>query len=146
MTMHNQRTRYLPPAILTLLLIANPLQAEDPAALDELQAYLDFATHSDGSIALEQLNDITDQEVLFIDTRLSDQFAQGHIPDAMHIEWREILSRRDEVPSDKPVVLYCNTGALSSKAQFMLRFAGRDNVKVLLGGYDAWKRQPEALP
>ena len=144
--MHNHSTRHLPPAILALLLIASPLQAEDSALLDEIQAYLDFATHSDGAIAVEQLHDISDQEVLFIDTRNSDQYAESHIPDAIHIEWREILSRLDEVPSDKPVVLYCSTGALSSKAQFILRLAGRDNAKLLIGGYNAWKQQQAPSP
>lgn len=133
------RPKFLTAALLALI-VANPLQAEESAALDEIQAYLDFATYSDGTITLEQLRDTGGQELLFIDTRSSEQFAEAHIPNAIHIEWRELLSRRDEVPDDKPVVLYCNTGTLSAKAQFMLRLAGQENVKVLHGGFDAWKR------
>jgi rhodanese-related sulfurtransferase len=53
----------------------------------------------------------------------------------VNIEWRQIPARRDEIPTDKPVVLYCETGLLSSKAQFALRVAGRDYVMVLQGGY-----------
>jgi rhodanese-related sulfurtransferase len=132
------RPKYLSAALLALVL-CSPLQAEESAVLEEVQAYLDFATYSDGSITLEQLNDTGGQQVLFIDTRSSDQFADAHIPGAIHIEWREVLSRRDEVPNDKPVVFYCNTGTLSAKAQFMLRLAGQENVKVLHGGFDAWK-------
>jgi rhodanese-related sulfurtransferase len=129
------------PVTLLALTVATPLQAEESPALEEIQAYLDFATYSDGTISLEQLKDTGGQEILFIDTRSGDQFAESHIPDAIHIEWRELLSRRDEVPNDKPVVLYCNTGTLSAKAQFILRLAGQENVKVLHGGFDAWKRE-----
>ncbi len=140
--MINIRTSYLVSALLALS-IMTPLQAEESAALEEIQAYLDFATYSDGTITLEQLGD-TQQDILFIDSRSREQFDEAHIPGAVHIEWREILTRRDEVPSDKPVVFYCNTGTLSAKAQFILRLAGRENVKVLHGGFDAWKRQQVA--
>ena len=118
--MQSHNPIYLRPTILALLMIVSPIQADEGATLDDIQTYLDFATYSDGSIALAQLNGFSDQEILYIDTRRNDQYAKEHIPDAIHIEWRDILSRRNEVPSDKPVVLYCNTGALSSKAQFIL--------------------------
>lgn len=140
--MTRKRSTYLAPGFLALS-IAAPLPAEESPALEEIQAYLDFATYSDGTISLEQLSG-TGQEILFIDSRSSEQFSQAHIPGAVNIEWREALSRRDEVPTDKPVVFYCNTGTLSAKAQFMLRLAGRENVKVLHGGFDAWKRQQAA--
>ncbi len=57
----------------------------------------------------------------------------------MNIEWREILVRRDEIPRDRPVAYYCDTGPLTSKAQFILRLAGFDPIKVLFGGFDAWR-------
>ena len=114
--------------------------AEDSPVLDEIQAYLEFATYGDGTITLEQLSESGAQEVLYIDTRNSLQFSEGHIPDAVNIEWRQILSRRSEVPDDRPVVFYCNTGTLSAKAQFILRLAGQENVKVLHGGFEEWKR------
>ena len=118
--------------------VASP--AEESQALDAIQAYLDFATYSDGTITLEQLENSGTAEVLFIDARDSRQFDEGHIPNAVNIEWRQILDRRNEVPDDRPVVFYCNTGTLSAKAQFILRLAGQENVKVLHGGYEEWKR------
>ena len=76
--------------------------------------------------------------MLFIDTRSPERFAAGHIPGAINIEWRQILTRRGEIPDDRPVVLYCDTGMLSSKAHMALRIAGREDVKVLFRGYGAW--------
>ncbi|HHT00792.1 MAG TPA: rhodanese-like domain-containing protein, partial [Thiomicrospira sp.] len=55
--------------------------------------------------------------------------------------WRELLSRKDEVPTDKTVVVYCDTGLLSSKAHFALSVAGFENVRVLFGGYLKWQEK-----
>ena len=112
--------------------------AEDNPAIEAMQEYMEFAEYSEGSISTEQLASIETGEISFIDTRNKGQFDEGHIPGAVNIEWRQILSRRDEIPTDKPVVLYCETGLLSSKAHFALRVAGRENVKVLWGGYLMW--------
>ena len=137
-------TKTLMGLLVPALLTGTPLRAESPQVLDEIQAYLDFATYAEGAISTRQLQEMGLGSIAFIDTRTAELYAADHIPDASHIEWREILSRRDEVPQDQPVVLYCDTGLLSSKAQFMLRLAGFENVKVLYGGYDAWKRHQNA--
>ncbi len=112
--------------------------ADNTEALDAIQEYLDFAEYAEGSISTEQLASIDNSGIFFVDTRNAGQFAEGHIPGAVNIEWRSILTRRDEIPEDQAVVLYCETGLLSSKAQFMLRLAGHENVKVLWGGYMVW--------
>ena len=63
---------------------------------------------------------------------------RAHIPGAVHIEWREVLSRRGELPVDRAVLLYCNTGSLSAQAAFALKASGREDVYVLTGGFDGW--------
>jgi rhodanese-related sulfurtransferase len=129
---------YRLPVCLFFLFASGALLAQESPALAEIQDYLDFATYGDGTISVEQLED-AGSEILFIDSRSADQFEQGHIAGALNIEWRDILKRKDEVPRDRTVVFYCNTGTLSAKAQFILRLSGYDNAKVLHGGYEAWK-------
>jgi rhodanese-related sulfurtransferase len=51
--------------------------------------------------------------------------------------------RIDEIPADRPVVLYCQTGYRSHIAQQILRNRGRDNVRNLLGGYSLLNRVPK---
>lgn len=111
---------------------------EDPA-LEAIQTYLTFAEYADGAITPEQLASIDTRDVVFVDVRNAERFGAGHIPGAMNIEWRQILERRDEIPTGKSVVLYCDTGLSSSRAYFVLRLAGRENIKVLRGGYLMWK-------
>ena len=87
----------------------------------------------------EQLASIDGQAIVFVDARNPERFAAGHIPNAINIEWRQILERRNEIPEDKSVVLYCDTGLSSSRAYMILKLAGRENIKVLRGGYLMWK-------
>ena len=68
------------------------------------------------------------------------------IPGARNIEWREVLSRINDIPKDKKVILFCNTGSLSAQAAFALRVAGRDNVLVLQTGLDGWKKDAAFKP
>jgi rhodanese-related sulfurtransferase len=107
-------------------------------AFEEMAAYLDFVEYPGGTIFAEQIPEASYANTLFVDTRDAAQFLQGHIPHAVNIEWRRILAESDHIPKNKLVVLYCNTGSLSSQAGFALRVAGWDNVRILHGGYDDW--------
>ena len=124
-------------ALITLFSIPY-LQAEERKNLALIQEFLDFVEYAEGTISTEQLSSIDSNEIIYIDARNQGQYNEGHIPGAINIDWRETLKRMDEIPRDKPVVLYCETGILSSKAHFMLRLAGYENVKVLWGGYIVW--------
>jgi rhodanese-related sulfurtransferase len=57
----------------------------------------------------------------------------------VNIEWRQVLNKRQEIPKNKPVLIYCNTGSLSAQAGFALRMAGYDNLRILQGGFEEWK-------
>ncbi len=123
------------------LFITLPGWAEEDPALEAIQEYLDFAEYADGAITPEQLASIDNSNILFVDVRDTERYQAGHIPGAMNIEWRQILERRDEIPGDRPVVLYCDTGLASSRSYLILRLAGRENLKVLRGGYLMWKER-----
>jgi rhodanese-related sulfurtransferase len=57
----------------------------------------------------------------------------------VNIEWRQVLSKRDDIPKNKPVIIYCNTGSLSAQSGFALRVAGYENVRILQGGFAEWQ-------
>ncbi len=121
------------------------VSAQDPidAAIDAMETYLDFAEFGSGIVLPRQIADGEWKTYHIIDTRQAENYAAGHLAGARHIEWRNILARRNEIPRDKPVLLYCNTGAQSAQAYFALRVAGWDNVRLLQGGIEAWRRDAD---
>lgn len=127
-----------PISTLFTLLFALSAQADNSAAIEALQEYMEFASYSAGAISPEQLEHEGYEGLYIVDTRNSGQFSSGHIPRAVNIEWRNILAHRHQLPTDKPILLYCETGLLSSKAHLALSVAGFENVKVLWGGYLIW--------
>ncbi|HOX48195.1 MAG TPA: rhodanese-like domain-containing protein [Spirochaetia bacterium] len=71
-----------------------------------------------------------------IDVRTPDEFADGHYEGARNIPVNVLGNRLDEVgPKDKPVVLYCASGARSAMAAKMLKASGFADV-TNAGGLD----------
>lgn len=122
------------------MLVAPVAHADNKAiAIDEMAAYLDFVDYGGGVIFAEQIPKDEWPRMVVIDARDAGQFAKGHIPGAIHMDWRQVLAKRDSIPKDKPVLIYCNTGTLSAQAGFALRVAGWENVRILQGGLEDWR-------
>lgn len=113
--------------------------ANNPAVVKAIEEYLDFTEYGSSLIWPEQIPAEDWKNVFVVDARDAAQFDQGHIPGAINIEWRQAVARRGELPKDRMVLIYCNTGTLSAQAVFVLRLLGYDNVKVLQDGYEGWK-------
>lgn len=113
--------------------------AEDKAAVAAMEAYFDFSEYESGTILPEQIPAEDWTNIYVIDTRDDEQYKKAHIPGAVNIDWRKVLGRRSELPGNKMVLLYCNSGTLSSQAAMALRVAGMENVRILQGGFGEWK-------
>jgi len=74
---------------------------------------------------------------LWIDVRSPDEYASGHVEDAVNIPYTEIGARIGEVTEDKDAVIYvyCRSGRRSGIAKQTLLEAGYINV-VNLGGME----------
>ena len=117
-------------ALVAFTLLASPAVAEN-SAVKGMQQYMEFAIYEAGIILPQQPAKDVFASVIFIDTRDKGQCAKGSILGARNIEWREVLARMSEIPNDKKVVPFCNTGTPSAQAASALRVAGRDDVLVL---------------
>jgi rhodanese-related sulfurtransferase len=72
-----------------------------------------------------------------LDIRQGNEYAAGHLPDAVHIELGDLTARADAVP-DTPVTVMCGHGERAMTAASLLRRAGHRDLAVLVGGPDDW--------
>jgi rhodanese-related sulfurtransferase len=132
--------RFFVAAVLTAATAFAPTAwADQAAAIDEMEAYLEFVDYGGGVIFAEQIPAEEWKKMLIIDARDAGQFAKGHIPGAINMDWRQLLAKRNTIPKNRPVIVYCNTGSLSAQAGFAMRVAGWDNLRILQGGMEEWK-------
>ena len=136
---------FLAAATVALGLHAAPVMAQD-AAIDAMQEYLMFSEYESGIILPQQIDREVLETALFVDTRDAGQFAEGTIPGAVNIEWREVLDRINDIPEDRMTILFCNTGSLSAQAAFALRVAGRSNVVLMQTGFTGWQQDAAYKP
>lgn len=129
-------------ALLLAIALTAPITAaavENTAVVKAVEEYMEFSEYGSSIIRPEQIPAEDWKKISVIDARDAAQFAKDHIPGAINIEWRQAVARRGELPQDRMVLIYCNTGTLSAQAVFALRLLGYDNVKVLQNGFEGWK-------
>ena len=73
-----------------------------------------------------------------IDVREANEYDNGHILGARNIPLTQLKFRRQEVRKDKPVYLYCDSGARAVRAASLLRKYGCQELYVLKGGFRRW--------
>ena len=80
-------------------------------------------------------------EVHVLDVRSSAEFdgELGHLAGAQLIPIDELRARASEVPSDKPVVVVCQTGKRSAMGTIILEKAGLARVANIAGGMVSWR-------
>ncbi len=89
-----------------------------------------------------------DKGLLLVDVRNTDEFAKGHIGNALNIPVLELFSKRsldffDELADAKePVVLYGQDQVQASGPWLLLQQVGFTNVEVMQGGYDFYRQLP----
>lgn len=93
---------------------------------------------------------------LLIDVRSDEEWAAGHLEGASYIsfDWDHRLEPLKALPSDRPVLVYCEAGGRSGVITEELRIIGHPYIIDLIGGMEAWSEnnrpvafgEPVALP
>jgi|JI10StandDraft_1071094.scaffolds.fasta_scaffold26463_5 rhodanese-related sulfurtransferase len=89
---------------------------------------------------------LQDKDVLFIDSRNDEEWAEGHIPGAIHIFADDFQKHIPEViglPRDKRIVVYCSGGpecSLSHEVCENLATFGFNRLFIYFGGWTEWKK------
>ncbi len=82
-------------------------------------------------------------KTLVLDVRDAEQFTTAHLRDARNIPLKELAQRIGELDKfkSKSVIVVCQTGTQSAKAEGVLKKAGFSEVHGLTGGIAAWQAQ-----
>ena len=104
---------------------------------------------------------VDDPGAVIVDTRDPEEFAAGHLPGAVNLDWRELvddetrgLKPRDELESvlesagivpARRVVLYCNTARRISHTYVVLTHLGYDHVEFYEGSLTEWEARDGAI-
>ena len=77
---------------------------------------------------------------IVLDVRPADEFAYGHLPDALNIPLSQLEQRLAELPADQEIVAYCRGPwcVLSFEAVALLRRSGY-RARRLEDGFPEWK-------
>lgn len=80
-----------------------------------------------------------EDDYLILDVRTPEEFAEGHIPDAVNIPNETIGSDVSDVLKDKDQILliYCRSGNRSKQASSKLAMLGYTNIYEF-GGINTW--------
>lgn len=81
-----------------------------------------------------------------IDVRPAASYKIKTIPDSVNIPISEIRDRVGEIPADRKVVLFCNTGHTSYIAARILAQRGFSNVYSFMGGLELYKELTKLSP
>ena len=84
---------------------------------------------------------ITNPDVILLDVRTADEYAEGHIEGAILIDQKQsdfMEKAKDTLPIDKTIAVYCRSGRRSGNAADKLADIGYKCVN-LKGGIIAWK-------
>ena len=84
---------------------------------------------------------INNKNVLIIDVRTPEEFAESHLPEANNFPV-DTLSQNIEtikkLQRDKPLLVYCRSGKRSARAAEKLKNLGVNSLYNLKGGIKAW--------
>ncbi|MDY6819045.1 MAG: sulfurtransferase [Halobacteriales archaeon] len=104
---------------------------------------------------------IDDPDAVLVDTRSTEEFAEGHIAGAVHLDWRDLVDpdtrgfkdqatlreqlAADGITPDRRIVLYCNTARRISHTYVGLRWLGFENIAFYEGSLTDWRERDLSL-
>jgi hydroxyacylglutathione hydrolase len=105
--------------------------------LEQIAGYLadGGGTETLEPIGVEELEELLERDaVLLVDVREKDEHDEGYIPGSRHIPYRLLRATARDLPTDRPVVTICESGARAGVAASVLAAQGVPARPVLHGG------------
>ena len=90
----------------------------------------------------EVVNLMNHENAKVIDVRSAEEFAKGHLTDAVSMPIADLEKNINKLNKfkTKPVIVVCNTGQASLKAGLTLTQQGFTQVYAIAGGINGWSK------
>ncbi|MGE9290492.1 MAG: rhodanese-like domain-containing protein [Puniceicoccales bacterium] len=79
-----------------------------------------------------------EEDLLFLDVREPFEVQTAHLSPDLHLPMQTIVGRYGDIPTDRPIIVYCHHGMRSLRVTEYLRSRGIDQAQSMAGGIDAW--------
>jgi len=105
--------------------------------------FAEFERPSGGLETMKEVDassvDSANSDVLVVDVRNKSEWDEGHVPNAKHLPLSTLMSRADELPRDKKLLVHCQGGVRSPIAVSVLRNLGFADVANVRDGYEGFE-------
>jgi len=86
-------------------------------------------------VPVAKTRELVESNAYIVDVREKNEFAKGHLKNAVNIPLSQLRGRLEEIPHNQPVYLHCRSGQRSYNAVMALQNLGYDNVINMSGSY-----------
>lgn len=86
-------------------------------------------------VPVTEIRSLIESNAFIIDGREPNEYAEGHMLNAVNIPFSQFRDRLDEIPKDQPVYVHCLSSQRSYNMVKALQMRGFDNVYNLMGSF-----------
>ncbi len=83
--------------------------------------------------------ELQQRDATLVDVRTPSEYASGHLPQSQNIPLGQLAMRLNEIPRDRPVLVYCQSGGRSPIAASLLTANGWSQVQEMCDGFAGWQ-------
>jgi len=87
------------------------------------------------NVEANNIENLLKNKEFLLDVREEYEYQNGHIKGAINLPLREILEKKDTLPKDKDIYVYCRSGHRSADAVNFLKSLGFEKVHNVDGGF-----------
>ncbi len=93
------------------------------------------------NITPQESQELIKQGATALDVRTKEEYASGHVPEAVNIDFYDptFEEKLKELDKTKQYVVNCQSGGRSSKATALMEQLGFADARNVSGGITAWK-------
>ena len=97
---------------------------------------------SANDISPDEFMKLDKSEIIVLDVRTAEEYADGHVPSAINIPVAELSDTFKQLTDkDQQVVVYCRSGFRAARAINFLEEQGYTNLIHLDGDYGRWEKE-----